>query len=109
MAGQGLSFADLREQNVPRCLEAFGHRLDDWSLQDWACAMGGECGEALNLVKKTRRDGDLATRRKALADELADLIIYADLLAARADIDLGQAVRDKFNRVSKLRGNRRRV
>lgn len=35
-----------------------------------------------------------------LALELADVVTYADLLAARMDIDLGEAVREKFNEVS---------
>ena len=39
-----------------------------------------------------------------LAKELADVIIYADLLAHAANIDLGQAVVDKFNEVSVRRG-----
>lgn len=40
---------------------------------------------------------------RAFADELADVIIYADLIAARLGIDLGDAVRRKFNEVSELR------
>lgn len=35
-----------------------------------------------------------------LADELADVVLYADLLATKAGINLGDAVRDKFNRKS---------
>ena len=41
-----------------------------------------------------------ARLRKQLADEIADVVCYADLLAARANIDLGEAVRAKFNEVS---------
>lgn len=37
----------------------------------------------------------------AIADEIADTVIYADLLAARRGIDLGNAVITKFNTVSK--------
>jgi NTP pyrophosphatase (non-canonical NTP hydrolase) len=60
--------------------------------------MAGEAGEACNLIKKMRR-GD-HVNLKQVADELADLVIYADLLAARLDINLGAAVVDKFNEVS---------
>ncbi len=35
-----------------------------------------------------------------IADELADTIIYADLLAMRLGIDLSEAIRSKFNVVS---------
>lgn len=99
----GLGFAELRRVNVARCGTAF-HRVEAWSLPEWACAMGGEAGEALNVVKKHRRgdltDGEL---REQLGAELADVVTYADLLAHRAGIDLGAAVRRKFNQVSQRR------
>jgi NTP pyrophosphatase (non-canonical NTP hydrolase) len=73
--------------------------------------MAGEVGEACNVVKKIRRieNGTNTAKdpqtfdacRIMLADELADTIIYADLLAARLGIDLGEAVRNKFNEVSR--------
>jgi NTP pyrophosphatase (non-canonical NTP hydrolase) len=67
-----------------------------------ATELGGECGEALNIVKKLERSrlgipGANATLAQ-LADELADVVIAADLLAMAAGIDLESAVRDKFNR-----------
>lgn len=92
----------LRCVNVTRCERVF-HKLDDWSPTDWATAMAGECGEACNLIKKLRR-GEVVKVR-AIADELADLVIYADLLAARLNIDLGKAVAQKFNEVSAKRGS----
>ena len=92
-----LQFMELREANVHRCeaLDGFNHKLDGWSPAEWSNAMAGEAGELCNLTKKLLR-GDAPTRR-ALADELADVVIYADLCAARLDIDLGAAVRAKFN------------
>lgn len=109
-----LSFENLREQNTKRCEDVF-HPIDSWSPTDWATAMAGECGEACNEIKKLRRlDGadkriDTPFNRQELvkktAKELADLIIYADLLAARLNIDLGQAVVEKFNEVSEKRGS----
>lgn len=104
-----LSFETLRQANVMRCEEVF-HRIEDWSPTDWATAMAGECGEACNEVKKLRRlDGadaaldsemERARLRHHVALELADLVIYADLLAARLNIDLGAAITVKFNEVS---------
>lgn len=104
-----LQFNHLRGANVRRCEEVF-HPLAEWSPTDWATAMAGECGEVCNEVKKLRRldDADKADDvpihrmhlRANIADELADLVIYADLLAARLGIDLGDAVRCKFNLVS---------
>ena len=86
---------------------------DDWNLADWSNAMCGEAGEAANVVKKLRRhetghhgalDGDEATLRAALAHELADVILYVDLLATKAEIDLCAAVVEKFNIVSERQG-----
>ncbi len=109
-----LSFDRLRKTNLKRCEDVF-HPLNSWSPTDWATAMAGECGEACNKLKKLRRlDGadqalDTPENREAIiadtAKELADLIIYTDLLAARLGIDLGQAVTQKFNEVSQKRGS----
>ena len=98
-----LTFDKLRNVNVSRCEDVF-HKLNSWSPTDWACAMGGECGEALNFIKKMRRGEEI--NKNDVAYELADIIIYADLLAARLDINLGEAVREKFNVVSKRRNSK---
>lgn len=121
-----LTFRALRRANVSRLGRWHGED-DDWSLADWSNAMCGEAGEAANVVKKIRRTesvlwdkqkypGDGASAHAKLADlsasaardalvenlanELADIVCYADLLAHHAGIDLDAAVRDKFNRVS---------
>lgn len=93
-----LSFFSFRAANVQRC-EASFHMCDDWSPTDWATAMAGECGEACNLIKKLRRGEDIPVEQ--IGKELADLVTYADLLAHRLGINLGEAVRQKFNEVSK--------
>ena len=104
-----LNFSELRTRSVERCEQVF-HKLNDWSPTDWACAMAGECGEACNAIKKIKRmetrtntAKDPQTYEEAVSivgDELADMVIYADLLAARLGIDLGAAVVRKFNAVS---------
>lgn len=86
----GLSFDALRKANVARCEEVF-FPLFDWSPTDWATAMAGECGEACSLIKKLRRGDSIPT--PLIAAELADVVAYVDLLAARLGIDLGEAVR----------------
>ena len=97
---QNLDLSRLRTANVRRC-KHFGHTLFKWSATDWGCALAGEVGEALNLVKKIKRgdfsEGDV---REDIADELADILIYLDLLAARLGIDLSEATIRKFDRVS---------
>lgn len=96
-----LDFAKLRRANVLRCVSAFKHTLSDWSPAEWGCALAGEVGELCNLLKKLLR-GDPVSKDD-IADELADVIAYADLLAAALNIDLGEAVRRKFNKVSAKR------
>lgn len=119
-----LTFAQLRVANVARCEQVF-HPLAAWSDTDWATAMAGELGEVgvellallvvCNTVKKLRRldgaDADKDTlaerdrlRRKAVL-ELADVVIYADLQAARLGLDLDAAIVEKFNEVSEKRGS----
>lgn len=93
--------------------------VNAWTPAEWACAMAGECGEACNAVKKRLRfaDGigspnDPQSEEEALekiAAELADTVIYADLLAARLGIDLGEAIKQKFNKVSIERGSMTRL
>jgi len=86
---------------------------EPWTGADWSNAMCGEAGEAANVVKKLRRhetktspQGDPGEDdlRLALADELADVVTYCDLLAAFYGIDLGEAVASKFNYVSRQQG-----
>lgn len=101
-----------------------------WTGADWSNAMCGEAGEAANIVKKLRRietgigagpqafsgmrdpsgsglpyntppEYELGA---ALAEEIADVILYADLLARHYGIDTETAVLAKFNRVSAAQG-----
>lgn len=110
---KSLTFKELSKTNVFRCEKAFGHAVNAWSTADWAVAFAGEAGEVCNAVKKLRRlhDGNNTAKDpqtfdeavEAIAKELADTVIYADLLATSLGIDLGEAVREKFNEVSRLR------
>lgn len=104
-----LTFQKLRIANLSRCEKWHGSAgVHDWNLSEWGVAMGGECGEALDAIKKINRvDSNILGNKKSreelmndLANELADIIIYADLLAARAGIDLDTAIISKFNEVS---------
>jgi NTP pyrophosphatase (non-canonical NTP hydrolase) len=90
-----LTFRDLRHVNVRRNIELYKQQIDDWSPTDWACAAAGEMGETCNKIKKLKRGDDIPL--SDVADEIADTVIYLDLLAARMGIDLAQAVINKFN------------
>lgn len=110
-----LSFDALRFANVQR-IPLFKNRLggpahsqpdgSDWSLGEWMNAVVGELGELANLLKKKQRGdfGDSPEKAEWLqgeiADELADVQTYLDILAFRCGVDLGEATISKFNRVS---------
>jgi NTP pyrophosphatase (non-canonical NTP hydrolase) len=114
VAWERLTFADFAKTNRDRCEspDGFGHPVDGWTLSDWFTAAAGEFGEAANKAKKLNRyrdgiPGNVETKAEleaGLADELADTVIYLDLLAQAAGIDLGTAVVSKFNRTSEKIG-----
>jgi NTP pyrophosphatase (non-canonical NTP hydrolase) len=70
--------------------------------------LGGECGEAQNVIKKLERErlGWLGSRDTVdhLGEELADVIHCAVLCAITAGIDLEPAVIAKFNSTSEKNG-----
>lgn len=107
-----MNFYDLKAANYNRCIKSF-HPIEEWSETDWATAFGGECGEALNLIKKRRRyntSGIQYAHPNAptvddVVDELADAVIYADLLCTRMGASLEEGIRRKFNEVSKRVGS----
>lgn len=75
--------------------------------------LAGEVGEACNVIKKLERErmgirGSRATAEQ-LAEELADVVICADLIAMDAGIDLEEAVRRKFNATSEKVGLKTRM
>jgi NTP pyrophosphatase (non-canonical NTP hydrolase) len=93
---------ELRYANLIRAEEWDGN-IDAGALYK-ATELGGEVGEALNVVKKLERErlGMRGSRdtEEHLAEELADIIICTDLLAMSYGIDLTEAVRTKFNKTS---------
>lgn len=58
-----------------------------------ALALGGECGELANVLKKAwRGDFELKDRWEEIAEELADTRIYLELLARAMGYDLDACV-----------------
>jgi NTP pyrophosphatase (non-canonical NTP hydrolase) len=83
------------------------HEADSpaWTPAQWLQAVVGELGEYANLHKKVERgDFTLGEKRKEIADELADVAIYLDLLATSLGVDLGPAIMSKWNRTSEKVG-----
>lgn len=100
---QHLSFVELRDANNRRC-EIWGEKSVEFS----AIELGGETGEFLNEIKKLSRfQSGMAGGKndpEAVADELADVVICADLCGRKLGIDLDAAVRRKFNKTSDKHG-----
>lgn len=86
-----LDFATLRRANLAR-LPLFPVLPDSsaWTPTQWLIAMAGEAGEAANIYKKILRGTYVNTDqgRQALADELADVAIYWDLLGISLGIEV---------------------
>lgn len=109
---QSLKLSDrtFSERNLARCESptGFNHKLSSWSLSDWLTATTGELGEAANIIKKLNRVRDgipgnkesAAELREKLADELADVAVYLDLLTQAAGFDLEEIREAKFNKKS---------
>jgi NTP pyrophosphatase (non-canonical NTP hydrolase) len=104
-----LTFAELRRVNVTRCERWHGPGSDPWTAADWSNATCGEAGELANVIKKIRRhetgavnEGDPSMDKLLVmaAEEMADVVIYVDLLARYLNVDLAEAIKAKFNKVS---------
>lgn len=111
---------EFSKVNLQRCLKWHPAGIDSWSLSDWAVAAAGEMGEACDVIKKLNRlrDGlvgnkagqqDVLALNVALGDEIADAVIYLDLLAQRAGLSLARCVAKKFNAVSERNGFSERI
>ncbi len=105
------TYPTLREANTARQKEwDAGNQI---TLAYRGNELAGEVGEACNVLKKLERErlgirGSRATKEQ-LAEELADVVICADLIAMDAGIDLDAAVRSKFNATSEKVGLRTRM
>ena len=103
---ESLTFEALRIANLARCEERF-HPVDEWSPCDWMTATAGELGECANLIKKLRQGR--AVDMVSVGHELADTLVYLDLLCQRLGLNLGEEVRAKFNQDSVRYGASQRL
>ena len=106
-----ISFTALRDANQARQSE--WDPTDSIDLAYRGNELGGEAGEAQNVIKKIARErlGIRGSRATAddLASELADVVICVDLIAMSEGIDLGKAIADKFNATSEKYGLETRI
>lgn len=114
---------ELKKVNEKRSEKGFNVKLLDWKLSQWSNAVAGEVGELCNIIKKVER-GDYHERpknqsenkdfnnayaakdyRADIGKEVADIVIYLDLLCKRENLDLGAEIVKKFNEVSERVGS----
>lgn len=105
-----LTFREFRQANKGRCVKWHPAGITSWSPSDWLTAVTGELGELASLLKMRNRERDglvgnkFSPTDKQIADEIADVFTYLDLLAEVLGIDLGKAVAEKFNEISQRNG-----
>lgn len=102
----GLTLEALHRANIERQAAWCPDRQPDLSFR--GNELAGETGEACNVIKKLEREryGWAGSRDtlEHLAEELADVVICADLCAITAGVDLSSAVVAKFNATSEKVG-----
>lgn len=98
----GMNYTTLSAANLARQKEWPGNEAITLAYR--GNELAGETGEACNVIKKLERErlGIAGSRDtlEHLAEELADVVICADLIAQDAGIDLDAAIREKFNATS---------
>lgn len=104
-------FDKLRSANSLRDAEWDPKKLLSASFK--GLELGGETGEVQNKIKKLERERlnirGSRTNLSELAEELADVIICADLIAMHYGIHLWVEVAAKFNKTSENNGLKTRI
>lgn len=106
-----LTFEKLREKNVEREAEWLGDNGEPSSLEFRTIELGGETGELQNAIKKLLRFRlgmaggiDEEASIEHIREEIGDVGICLDLVCQALDIDLGDAIAEKFNKTSRKHG-----
>lgn len=112
-AEDGELLSTISAMNRSRC-DKWHADGEPWSGADWGNALAGEVGELCNVIKKVRRwetgasraynTPNMLTLNQMLAEEIADVFLYLDLVAYHFGLDLYPVIRRKFNDVSEIQG-----
>jgi NTP pyrophosphatase (non-canonical NTP hydrolase) len=101
-----MTFEEFTAANRKRCQESFGRPIDETSVTPMVLGLAEEAGEVSGAVRSmlgiTKRKSKTAAD---VLDEIADVVQYADLLAACLGSSLESALVSKFNRVSERIGS----
>lgn len=107
-AVKGLTFEELSKANMERQSTTLKFKqCENWTPADWVTAITGEIGEAANLIKKRKRGDEVGISE--IVKELADVIVYADILLQFYHYDTGAVVAAKFNEVSDRVGSKVKI
>ena len=102
-----LTFEQFSEINRARCRAWMGEAD---TVEHHLIGLVGEVGELCNEWKKedrvahNRPGSPPCALRRDMGNELADVIIYCDLVAKHYEIDLEEALISKFNATSERYG-----
>ena len=102
-----LTFDQLHQAVRDRDAEDVAAALTDLSPGDCVADVTAALGEAACLIMQSQRGGHVP--EVTIAQELGDVVIQLARLAARLDIDLGQATRDGFNLIGEELGSATRL
>lgn len=90
----------LRPETVQKILDFRDER--DWkqfhSPKDLAISVSLEAAELLECFQWSGADTEAARKKDAMAEELADVLIYAVLFADRAGLDIDEIVKKKLEK-----------
>ncbi len=106
-----LTFAEFAALNRQRCEapDGFDRRLDTTTVTHWALGVCEEAGEVAGVVYAMDHRPQKGKTTQDLADEIADVVSYCDLLAQRIGRSLEDVLRNKWNRVSERIGSPLRI
>lgn len=100
---EDLTFKEFRKKNSLRN-KAIQCPNDPWTLQEWSNALAGEAGEICNKTKKVRNKELNSEEIESIAEEIGDVVAYADLICEKIGLELDSVIKWKFNIVSQRRG-----
>jgi NTP pyrophosphatase (non-canonical NTP hydrolase) len=97
-----LTIAEFSTANRERCVKGFGRVLDASAIQSMSLGLAEEAGEVSGALRRMLGFSKTKTpvTAREVADEIADLVTYADLTLACLGESLEAALARKFNIVS---------
>jgi len=93
-----LTFRQLSIVNKMRCKDEFSF-VDSWSFTNWI-KWGYDLVKEMELVCNRLIEDSSVKAKKDVGYEIADAIIYADLLCTKLGLSLEECIKDRFNIVS---------